>query len=54
MLDKIFIDKCMTSKPKKRLEQVVDTIRLKHYSDRTGETYDYWFRKYIHYYKVKL
>ena len=41
-------------KPKKLLDQVIDTIRLKqHYSERTGETYTYWIRKYIHYYKNK-
>jgi integron integrase len=34
-------------KPKKLLDQVKDVIRLKHYSERTGETYDYWIRKYI-------
>jgi integron integrase len=34
-------------KGKKLLEQVRDTIRLKHYSERTGETYVYWITKYI-------
>lgn len=43
----------LTSKPKKLLDQVTDTIHLKHYSDRTGETYTYWIRKYIHYTKEK-
>ena len=41
-----------SSKPKKLLDQVMDTIRLKHYSDRTGETYTYWIRKYLHFHKT--
>ena len=40
-------------KPKKLLDQVMDTIRLKHYSERTGETYTYWIRKFIHYDKAQ-
>lgn len=35
------------SKPKKLLEQVIDTIRLKHYSERTGETYVQWIKRFI-------
>ncbi len=35
------------TKPKKLLEQVMDTIRLKHYSDRTGETYVQWIKRFI-------
>jgi integron integrase len=32
---------------RKLLDQVMDTIRLKHYSERTGETYVHWIKKYI-------
>ena len=42
-----------TQNPKKLLEQVLDTIHLKHYSERTGETYTYWIRKYIHFHKAQ-
>lgn len=34
-------------KPRKLLDQVGDTIKTKHYSSRTGETYTYWIRQYI-------
>ena len=34
-------------RPKKLLDQVRDTIRLKHYSYRTEETYVQWIRRYI-------
>jgi len=34
-------------KPRKLLDQVSDTIKIKHYSSRTGETYTYWIRQYI-------
>jgi hypothetical protein len=37
----------MEPKPKKLLDQVRDAIRLKHYSDRTEESYVYWIRRYI-------
>jgi Phage integrase, N-terminal SAM-like domain len=37
----------MEPKPKKLLDQVRDAIRLKHYSDRTEESYAYWIRRYI-------
>ena len=37
----------MPPKPKKLLEQVIDTIRLKHYSERTGETYAQWIKRFI-------
>ena len=43
----------MSTPPKKLLDQVIDTIRLKHYSERTGETYTYWIRKYIHFHKMQ-
>jgi len=34
---------------RKLLDQVRDAIRLKHYSERTGETYVFWIKKYIHF-----
>jgi integron integrase len=34
---------------KKLLDQVRDAIRLKHYSERTGETYVLWIKKYIYF-----
>ncbi|MEO1095371.1 MAG: integron integrase [Cyanobacteria bacterium J06638_28] len=34
-------------KPKKLLEQVRDTMRLKHYAYRTEETYLQWIKRYI-------
>lgn len=37
----------MQPPPKKLLDQVRDTIRLKHYSFRTEETYVQWIRRYI-------
>jgi integron integrase len=37
----------MQSPPKKLLDQVRDTIRLKHYAYRTEETYVQWIRRYI-------
>ena len=40
----------LPQKPKKLLEQVIDIIHLKHYSERTGETYVYWIKKFILFY----
>ena len=37
----------MQNPPKRLLDQVRDTIRLKHYSYRTEETYVQWIRRYI-------
>lgn len=37
----------MESRPKKLLDRVRDTIRLKHYAYRTEETYVQWIRRYI-------
>jgi integrase len=37
----------MQHRPKKLLEQVRDTIRLKHYSIRTEESYITWIKRYI-------
>jgi hypothetical protein len=37
----------MDSRPKKLLDQVRETIQLKHYSSRTGETYIGWIKRYI-------
>ena len=34
-------------RPKKRLDQVRDAIRLKHYSYRTEQTYVQWIRRHI-------
>lgn len=39
---------------KKLLDQVRDAIRVKHYSERTGETYVYWIKKYIHFHNPGL
>ncbi len=37
----------MTKPPKKLLDQVVDAIRLKHYSIRTEKSYVSWIKRYI-------
>jgi site-specific recombinase XerD len=37
----------MEHRPKKRLDQVRDAIRLKHYSSRTEESYVTWITRYI-------
>jgi integron integrase len=37
----------MEQRPKKLLDQVRDTIRLKHYSIRTEEAYVNWIKRYI-------
>ena len=37
----------MEPKPKKLLDQVRDTIRLKHYSIHTEEAYVNWIKRYI-------
>jgi len=37
----------MESLPEKLLDQVRDTLRLKHYAYRTEETYVQWIRRYI-------
>ncbi len=37
----------MESPPRKLLDQVRDSIRLKHYSYRTEQTYVQWIRRYI-------
>jgi site-specific recombinase XerD len=37
----------MASRPRKLLDQVRDTIRLKHYSYRTEQSYVAWIRRYI-------
>ena len=34
-------------KPKKLLDQVRDTLRIKHYSYRTEQTYLTWIRRFI-------
>ncbi|WP_390904353.1 phage integrase N-terminal SAM-like domain-containing protein [Thermocoleostomius sinensis] len=36
----------MASRPRKLLDQVCDTIRLKHYSYRTEQSYVAWIRRY--------
>ena len=38
-----------TSSPRRLLATVRDTIRLKHYSLRTEETYLHWIRRFIHF-----
>ncbi len=37
----------MEEKPRKLLDQVRDTVRLKHYSYRTEQSYVYWIRRFI-------
>ena len=37
----------MDKAPKKLLEQVRDTLRLKHYSIRTEKSYISWIKRYI-------
>lgn len=37
----------MDSRPKRLHDQVRETIQLKHYSARTGETYSGWIKRYI-------
>jgi len=37
----------MEHRPKKRLDRVRDTIRLKHYSIRTEEAHMAWIKRYI-------
>ena len=37
----------MTKPEKKLLDQLRDTVRLKHYAIRTEQTYVDWVRKYI-------
>ena len=39
---------------KKLLDQVRDAIRVKHYSERTAETYIYWIKKYIYFHNPGL
>ncbi|MBC8492887.1 MAG: phage integrase N-terminal SAM-like domain-containing protein [Chloroflexi bacterium] len=39
----------MEPRPKKLLDQVRDTLRLKHYSIRTEEAYARWIKRYILY-----
>jgi integron integrase len=38
---------------KKLMQQVSDAIKTKHYSSRTGETYDYWIRQYIYFHNKR-
>jgi len=35
------------TQPKKLLDQVRDTLRVRHYSIRTEETYLQWIKRYI-------
>ena len=37
----------MHQRPKKLLDQVRETIRLKHYSIRTEQAYVFWIKRYI-------
>jgi hypothetical protein len=39
--------------PKKLLDQYRETLRLKHYSSRTEETYVLWVREYILYHNKR-
>jgi Phage integrase, N-terminal SAM-like domain len=38
----------MVEPPKKLLEQLRDTLRVKHYSYRTEQTYVDWTHRYVH------
>lgn len=40
-------DSPLQKRPKKLLDQVRETMRLKHYAYRTEETYVQWIRRYI-------
>src|SRR4051794_17374278 len=40
-------------KPKKLLDRVRDTMRLKHYSIRTERTYSEWIKRYIRYHDYR-
>ena len=40
-------DQNMSKRPKKLLDQVRDTIRLKHYAMSTEKTYVAWIKRYI-------
>jgi len=41
-------------RPEKRLDQVRDAIRLKHYSYHTEQAYVGWIKRYIHFHVVRL
>ena len=43
----------MEKPPKKRLEQVRDVIRLKHYSYQTEKSYINWIRRFILFHNKK-
>jgi len=43
----------MESRPKKRLDQVRDAIRVKHYARNTEQAYVYWIKKYILFHKKR-
>jgi integron integrase len=43
----------ISSKPKKLLDQYRETLRNRHYSPRTEETYLHWVRQYILYHKKR-
>jgi len=40
-------------RPKKLLDHVAETIRLKHYSPSTGQTYAHWIKRYILFHNKK-
>ena len=37
----------MSERPRKLLDQVADSIRRKHYSCRTEQTYEQWIKRFI-------
>jgi hypothetical protein len=45
VIGKVSVYFIMEPKPKKLLDQSRDALRLKHYSDRTEESYVYWIRR---------
>jgi hypothetical protein len=44
---KILVSETTSPKPKKLLDQLRDTIRIKHYSYSTEKTYVHWVKRYI-------
>ena len=42
-------EKEVPARPPRVLEQVRDTIRRKHYSDRTEETYSHWIKRFVYF-----
>jgi hypothetical protein len=43
----------MVSPPPRLLDQLRDTLRLKHYAYRTEEAYFHWFRRFIRFHQLR-